>query len=185
MKRTYIAAKFFLSSSFLNLISVGYNKTLFLPSSIIGARQYAHVTLHGNLCLVVFSWLSYHTRSWCPCVKVISSLLNTAVQPKGEPRIVRSILTDSKVAFRVRERRETTMHDLTRSTMAEFCLERFGLKELVLHPSAVTASLITSLEPGVIVCRVWSAEFPLVVFAFEIIGSARCLFSLFRSHIGG
>ena len=59
----YVGSKFFRSSSDLKSIKVGNNSIIFLPSSIIGVRQYAQLTLHGNLCTVVFSELSYHPRS--------------------------------------------------------------------------------------------------------------------------
>ena len=58
-----LMSKFFLSSGDLKSIKVGNSKIIFLPSSIIGVRQYAQLTLHGNLCTVVFSELSYHPRS--------------------------------------------------------------------------------------------------------------------------
>ena len=59
----HLISKFFLSSGDLKSINVGNSKIIFLPSSIIGVRQYAQLTLHGNLCTVVFSELSYHPKS--------------------------------------------------------------------------------------------------------------------------
>lgn len=56
--------KFFLSSGDLKLIKVGNSNIIFLPSSMIGVRQYAQLTLHGSLCTVVFSELSYQPKSW-------------------------------------------------------------------------------------------------------------------------
>lgn len=60
---TYVGSKFFLSSSDLKFISVGNKSIMFLPSSIIGVRQNAQLTLQGSLCLHVFSELSYQPRS--------------------------------------------------------------------------------------------------------------------------
>ena len=66
-------------------------KTLVRPSSMIGERQYEQVILQGSLCLVVFSPLSYHTRSWWPLVKLMSSLWKMAAHWNGAPvRIVRN-----------------------------------------------------------------------------------------------
>lgn len=50
---------------------------------MIGLWQFAHRTLHGNLCLVVFSVGSYHSRLWCPSTKLISSLWKIAAHWKG------------------------------------------------------------------------------------------------------
>lgn len=58
---------------------------MFLPSSMIGVRQYAQLTLQGSLCTQVFSELSYHPRSWWPCVKLMSSLWNIAAHWNGAP----------------------------------------------------------------------------------------------------
>ena len=58
---------------------------MFLPSSMMGDRQYAQLTLQGSLCLVVFSELSYQPRSWWPCVKLMSSLWKMAAHWKGAP----------------------------------------------------------------------------------------------------
>lgn len=66
-------------------MSEGNSKIIFLPSSMIGDLQYPQVTLHGSLCLVVFSELSYHTRSWWPLVKLMSSLWKMAAHWKGAP----------------------------------------------------------------------------------------------------
>ena len=57
-------SKFFLSSGDLKSIKVGNSSIIFLPSSMIGVRQYAQLTLHGSLCTVVLSELSYQPRSW-------------------------------------------------------------------------------------------------------------------------
>ena len=59
----HVGSKFFLSSSDLKSKSVGNNSIIFLPSSMIGVRQYAQLTLQGSLCLHVFSELSYQPRS--------------------------------------------------------------------------------------------------------------------------
>lgn len=83
--QNYWAAKFFLSSSLLNLIVAGYNRILFLPASITDEWQYEQVTLHGSLLRVVRSILSYQERSWWPLVKCTSSFSKTAVHPKGAP----------------------------------------------------------------------------------------------------
>ena len=59
----HVGSKFFLSSSDLKSMSVGNKRIIFLPSSMIGVRQYAQLTLHGSLCTQVFSELSYQPRS--------------------------------------------------------------------------------------------------------------------------
>ncbi len=59
----HVGSKFFLSSGDLKLIKVGNSKIMFLPSSMIGVRQYAQLTLHGSLWTVVFSELSYQPKS--------------------------------------------------------------------------------------------------------------------------
>ena len=79
----YVDSKFFLSSSFLKSIKVGKSKIIFLPSSMIGVRQYPQLTLQGSLCTHVFSEDSYQPRSWWPCVKLMSSLWKIAHHWKG------------------------------------------------------------------------------------------------------
>lgn len=79
----YDGSKFFLSSSFLKSMRVGKSKIMFLPSSIIGVRQYAQLTLHGSLCTHVLSDDSYQPRSWWPRVKLMSSLWKMAHHWKG------------------------------------------------------------------------------------------------------
>ena len=80
----HLTSKFFLSSS-LNSSNVGNSRIIFLPSSIMGVRQYAQLTLQGSLCTHVLLLLSYQPKSWCPCVKLISSLWKMAHHWNGAP----------------------------------------------------------------------------------------------------
>lgn len=83
--KAYVGAKLFFSFSLLNLIKVGKSKIMFRPSSMIGVLQYAQLTLQGNLCVVVFSELSYQPKSWWPWVKFMSSLRKIAAHWNGAP----------------------------------------------------------------------------------------------------
>lgn len=88
---------------------------MFLPSSMIGVRQYAQLTLQGSLCTVVFSELSYQPRSWTPLVKLMSSLWNMAAHWKGAPEnMLEGEADDADAAVTT----ELTMNLLTCRTMA-------------------------------------------------------------------
>lgn len=82
---TYLISKFLRSAGSLKSINVGKSKIMFLPSSMIGVRQYAQLTLQGSLWTQVFSELSYQPRSWWPWVKLMSSLWKMAAHWNGAP----------------------------------------------------------------------------------------------------
>ena len=82
---TCLISKFLRSSGFLKFIKVGNSRIMFRPSSMIGVRQYAQLTLQGNVWTQVFSELSYQPKSWWPWVKLMSSLWKMADHWKGAP----------------------------------------------------------------------------------------------------
>jgi hypothetical protein len=57
---------------------------MFLPSSIMGERQYAQETLHGRWWVVDFAEGSYQPKSWWPFVKLMSDLWNMAAHWNGD-----------------------------------------------------------------------------------------------------
>ena len=63
MSESYLMSKFFLSSGDLKLMSVGKSRIMLRPSSMMGVRQYAQLTLQGSLWTQVFSEDSYQPRS--------------------------------------------------------------------------------------------------------------------------
>jgi hypothetical protein len=75
---TYLGLKNALSSSVFKWIKLGNSRIILRPSSMIGEWQYEQRTLHGSLCSIDFSVGSYHSRSWWPLVKLMSSLWKMA-----------------------------------------------------------------------------------------------------------
>lgn len=53
------------------------------PSSMIGLLQKEQRTLHGSLCSLLLLDGSYHSRSWWPWVKLMSSLWKMAAHWNG------------------------------------------------------------------------------------------------------
>lgn len=78
--------KFIWSSVVLRWIKLGNSRIMFLPSSMIGLWQYEQRTLHGSLCSTLLSVGSYHSRSWWPFWKLMSSLWKMAAHWKGAAR---------------------------------------------------------------------------------------------------
>jgi hypothetical protein len=60
---------------------------MFLPSSMMGLWQKEQRTLQGSLCSIDFELGSYHSRSWCPLEKLISSLWKMAAHWNGAAKI--------------------------------------------------------------------------------------------------
>jgi hypothetical protein len=64
-----------------------------------------------------------------------------------------------------------TVNNLTSGTMTELCIKRPVPRKLVFHPPAVTTPFVECLEPFSIltVYFIRRVEFPLVLFAFDIL----------------
>jgi hypothetical protein len=82
-EKTYLGLKLALSSSFFKCTKLGNSKIMFLPSSMMGLWQKEQRTLQGSLCAIDLLLGSYHSRSWCPLTKLISSLWKMAAHWKG------------------------------------------------------------------------------------------------------
>ncbi len=81
--QTHLGLNFAFASAVFKCTKLGNSKIIFLPSSIIGLWQNEQRTLHGSWCSMLLLVGSYHSKSWCPCVKLMSSLWKIAAHWNG------------------------------------------------------------------------------------------------------
>lgn len=123
----------------------------------MGEWQKEQRTLQGSLCSMDFSVGSYHSRSWWPWVKFMSSLWKMAAHWKGAAINVRCVTCLNPIKMML-----LTVLGLTGGAMAQLAVQRLPSAELVLDFSAMAVGLILDIEVvGLLVDTVRCALFPL------------------------
>lgn len=82
-RQTYLGLKLSFASCVSKWIKLGNSNIIFRPSSMMGEWQKLQRTLQGSWCSVDLDVGSYHSRSWWPCEKLMSSLWKMAAHWKG------------------------------------------------------------------------------------------------------
>lgn len=108
---------------------------------------------------------SYHPRSWCPLVKLMSVLWKMAAHWKGA--FTRTLKVSYSASIKIGMMREAyPVHALTRRAVAVLGVQWLFATELILHGAAVAFSSPFDVKlVAVVVDLVGRAELPLVFFA--------------------
>lgn len=177
---TYLGAKLSLSCWLLNLMSEGKSKIMLRPSSMIGLWQKEQRTLQGSWCSVDLEDGSYHSRSWWPFLKLMSSLWKMAAHWKGAAEAVVSTLVQGITRITRLKLSRLTMLGLACSAVAQLAIQWLLSAELVLDFAAVACGFVAGLEVLIgFVNLVGSLGLPVIEASLGLLGL------LFGRHLCG